>query len=62
MNKRQFDKVERRGVSEADFKDALKQVLLAPRGEARSETYEPVIEELNQKWRLDRVKPKFTSM
>ena len=54
MNKRQFDKVERRPVSKDDFEDAMKQVLLAPRGEAKSETRTPTKDEINQKWRLDR--------
>ena len=57
MNKRQFDKVERREVSEVDFKDALKQVLLAPRGKTKSENRQPREAEFNQKWRLDKSSP-----
>ena len=54
MNKRQFEKVERRPISKADLEDAMRQVLLAPRGTTKSENRTPTEAELNQKWRLDR--------
>lgn len=54
MNKQHFNKIKRRPVSEDDLKDALEQVLLAPRGKVRSENREPTKEELEKKWRLDR--------
>ena len=54
MNRNQFDKTERRDVSHKDVKDALKGVLLAPRGKARSENREPKKAELEARYRLDR--------
>ena len=54
MNRNQFDKTERRDVSDKDLKDALKNVLLAPRGKVRSENREPTKEELVERYRLDR--------
>ena len=54
MNANQFDKTERRKVSPKDFTDALKGVLLAPRGKARSENREPSKAELEARHRLDR--------
>ena len=57
MNRNQFDKTERRDVSDKDLKDALKGVLLAPRGKARSENREPAKAELEARYRLDRKEP-----
>ena len=54
MNRDEFDKTERRDVSDEDLKDALKGVLLAPRGKARSENRQPTKEELAERYRLDR--------
>ena len=54
MNRDKFDKAEHRDVSGKDLKDALKGVLLAPRGKARSENCEPTKEELTDRNRLDR--------
>lgn len=54
MNRKQFDKTERRDVSKDDLKDALKDVLLAPRGKVRSENREPTKAELGARHRLDR--------
>ena len=54
MNRNQFDKTQRRDVSDKDVKDALKSVLLAPRGKARSENREPTKAELEARYRLDR--------
>ena len=54
MNRNQFDKTERRDVSDKDLKDALKGVLLAPRGKARSRNREPTKAELEARHRLDR--------
>lgn len=52
--RRYFPRVQRRDVSERDFMDALKQILLSPKGEARSENREPTKAELQQLFRLDR--------
>lgn len=54
MNRKEIDKVERREVSRKDFEDALKDVLLAPRGKTRSENREPTKAELERRYRLDR--------
>ena len=54
MNRNQFDKTDRRDVSDKDLKDALKGVLLAPRGKARSENRQPTKEELAERYSLDR--------
>ena len=54
MNRNQFDKTERRDVSDKDVKDALKGVLLAPRGKAGSRNREPTKAELDAGHRLDR--------
>ena len=54
INRNQFDKTERRDVSDKDLKDALKGVLLAPRGKARSRNREPTKAELEARQRLDR--------
>ncbi|MCY3813772.1 MAG: hypothetical protein OXH15_18420 [Gammaproteobacteria bacterium] len=55
MNRKQFDKTERRPVSKANFLDALRQILTTDQPEPRkSENREPTTEELNKRWRLDR--------
>ena len=54
MNRNQFDKTERRDASDKDLKDALKDVLLAPRGKTRSRNREPTKVELEARHRLDR--------
>ena len=54
MNRKQFDKTECREVSKGPFFDAPKDVLLAPRGKARSVNREPTKAELNARHRLDR--------
>ena len=54
MNRNQFDKTDRRVVTDKDLKDALKDVLLAPRGKERSENREPTREELGRRYRLGR--------
>ena len=54
MNKRQFDRTERRDVSQKDVLDALESVLLAPRTGVRSENREPTKAELSTRYRLDR--------
>lgn len=54
MNRNQFDKTERREVSEDDFDAALEAVFLAPKGKVRSENRRPTNAELEEKWRLDR--------
>ena len=51
---RYFPRIKRRAVSESDFKDALKQILLASKGTVRSENREPTKAELNERFRLDR--------
>ncbi|MXY14256.1 MAG: hypothetical protein F4Y53_00985 [Proteobacteria bacterium] len=50
MSKRQFDKVDRRPVLKADFEDTMKQRLLAPKGEIKSETRTPSKAELALNW------------
>lgn len=54
MNRREFDKTARRPVTRQDLLAALRGVLLAPRGEARSENREPPRAELEARQRLDR--------
>ena len=54
MNRDVFVKTKRLNVSAKDLKGALKGVLLAPRGEARSENREPTKRELAKRYRLDR--------
>lgn len=54
MNSREIDAVERDEVEEEEFLAALEQVLMAPRGNVRSENREPTREELNQRYRLER--------
>ena len=54
MNRDEFEKTERRDVSDDDLKDVLKGVLLAPRGKARSENRQPSEDELAKRYRLDR--------
>lgn len=51
-----FDETERRPVSKDDLEDALKGVLLAPRGKSRSENKEPGKDERETRYRLDRDK------
>lgn len=53
MNRNQFDKTERRDVSEDDFEAALEAVFLAPKGKVRSENRTPTNAELEERWRLD---------
>lgn len=52
MNEKEFEKTEREPVTFADFTEAVKQILLAPVGKAKSENREPTREELEQKWKL----------
>ena len=47
-------KPDEREVPVGDFEDALRQVLLAPRGKVRSENREPAKAELEVRHRLDR--------
>lgn len=54
MNRHEFDKTERREVTQQEFEDALEAVLLAPKSKVKSENREPTKAELNAKWRLDR--------
>ena len=54
MNRRQFDRTERRDVARADVMAALESVLLAPRTGVRSENREPGKAELGVRYRLDR--------
>ena len=55
MNRKEIDKVEREEVSREDLEDAFK-MLLAPRGEAKTENREPSKEELETRWKLTRRK------
>ncbi|MCY4285146.1 MAG: hypothetical protein OXC65_07335 [Thiotrichales bacterium] len=54
MNRQEIDAVERDEVDEDEFLAALEQVLLAPRGEIRSENRQPTREELERRYRLER--------
>ena len=54
MNRQEIDAVERQEVDEDEFLAALEQVLLAPRGEVRSENRQPTREELERRYRLER--------
>ena len=54
MNRHHFDAEDRRDVSARDFFDAIKAVLLAPRGKVRAENREPTKAELEARYRLDR--------
>ena len=56
MNRKQFDKEPRRPVTKDEFLEALESILLAPRGDTRSENREPTKEELERRYRLDRRK------
>lgn len=56
MNRKEIDKAEREDVSRDDFENALKSVLLAPRGDARSENREPTKKELETRWKMTRRK------
>ena len=55
MNRKEFDKTGRRAASEADLKDALRQVLVAEEPDRpRSENRQPSKAELSRRYRLDR--------
>lgn len=54
MNRQEIDAVERDEVEEDEFLAALEQVLLAPRGKAKSENREPTRKELERRYRLER--------
>ena len=54
MNRKQFDKTERREVTSDELEDALKAVFLALKGNIKSENREPTKTELEQKWQLRR--------
>ncbi len=56
MNRKEIAKKEHGEMSREDFEDALKSVLLAPRGEAKTENREPSKEELETRWKLTRRK------
>ena len=45
---------DQRPISTDDFTDAVKEILLAPKGEARSENRMPTREELSRRYRLER--------
>ena len=54
MNRDEFTKTGHREVSDKNVKDALRGVLLAPRGKGRSENRQPTKKELAKRYRLDR--------
>ena len=54
MNRKRFGETDRREVSADDLSDALKDVLLALRGKARSENPEPSKDETGKRYRMDR--------
>ena len=54
MNRSEIDAVERDTVEEDEFMAALGQVLLAQRGEVRSENRQPTRVELGRRYRLER--------
>ena len=55
MNRKQFDKMERRGVSKQNFLNAFAQILASDQPERpRAENREPTKAELERRYRLDR--------
>ena len=55
MNRKQFDKMERRGVSKQNFLNALAPILASDQPERpRAENREPTKAELERRYRLDR--------
>ena len=54
MNRNQFDKTERREVTEDDFEAALRTVFLGPRSSIKSENRELTKAEIEARWCLDR--------
>ena len=57
MNRNQFDKTDRREVTEDDFEAALRAVFLAPNGSIKSENRERTKVGHEKRWRLDRMRP-----
>ena len=53
MNRKEFDRVERRKVKQDDFKDAFK-MMLQPKRPSIVGNREPTEEEIKQRFRLDR--------
>ncbi len=53
MNRKRFDKVERREVTKTGVADAIEKVLLVLRGKSRNENREPNKVELERRYRLD---------
>ena len=54
MTHPKLDPADRDEADREDFEAALKQILLAPQGERRSENREPMREELERRYRLER--------
>ncbi|MCY4060501.1 MAG: hypothetical protein OXG44_21185 [Gammaproteobacteria bacterium] len=55
INRKHFDKTERRPVSLETFEEAVSQILTSDQPEPRkTENREPTNEELKRRWRLDR--------
>lgn len=54
MNRKEINLADRDEVTREDFEVALKSVLLAPRGKAKSENREPTKAELGSRWKLRR--------
>ena len=47
-----------RPITQKELTDAVRELLLAPRGEARSENREPTREELNRRYKVGRKRRK----
>ena len=47
---------DRRPITDDEFTDAVKELLLAPRGESRSENRMPTRKELNERFKVERRK------
>ena len=47
---------DQRSITDEEFTDAVKELLLAPRGEARSENRMPTRKELNERYKVERKK------
>ena len=55
MNRKEFDRTERKEVTKKDFENMFKTILNSKPPQP-SENREPTEQELSEKWRLDRVK------
>ena len=54
MNKKEFEKIDRKPVTLDEFTSFVRQILSTPVSARKSENREPTREELNRKWKLVR--------